>query len=467
MSLERYQFGQGAEYDAFLSAQALMRYDLLRPICAGKRVLDVACGEAYGSYLLASWGAAEVVGVDISAAAIDLSRKLFAHPHVRYYVGDVLKLEKILGESKPFDIIVSFETIEHVSNINQFLKAICKYRAQDGVVAISCPNDAAGLSVGEINEFHMQQFTLEEFQKATTPILGGADQWLIGTPIVGGMHYASNDPAIELPDGDPKAIISGKQGPRSTTIPPQLTLRPSAADCIHYVGVWGATLEANVVVAPTSLVNGIIHPWKKAAELDAHRRLIDENLTAIEEKDNCIQRLQGEKEALEAAFQQVPDELLKAGEAIGTLREENMRLSLEQHKRRQTAVTIQELRRRVLFHAEERLRSSRGDKEKYDTLERRLFHTEERLRSSRGDKEKYDTLERRFLELQEGYRGLEDQLRAQEGPVTNWRQFSSSRSYRVVRIYYRLFDLPVIGNALRTLRRPLSFLRRARRHSQC
>ena len=373
MSLERYQFGQGSEYNAFQSAHALMRYDLLRPICAGKRVLDVGCGEAYGSFLLARWGAAEVVGVDISAQAIESSRNFFAHPRVRYYVGDVLKLAEVLGESEPFDIIVGFEIIEHVSDVKQFLRSICKYRGRNGVVAISCPNDAAGLAEGQVNKFHQRQFTFEEFQKATTSILGGANQWLIGTPIVGGIHYASNDPAIESPNGDPEAIVTGKQGPRLTTLAPQLGVQPSNADCIHYVGVWGTTLEANVVLAPISL-NGFIEPWKKLPWLTAER----------------------------SRYEQLAQERL---------------------------ATIQQLRRRVLFHVEERLR-----------LEKRFRESEQ-------------ALEKRFRESEQ----------ALESRAADWR---NSRGFRVLQAYYRLYSVPIFRIALVRLRRFLGFFRRARRRSQ-
>src|SRR5258708_30443469 len=46
------------------------RYEWALDYCQGKRVLDVACGTAYGSTILAQSGAAHVVGVDMSAEAI-------------------------------------------------------------------------------------------------------------------------------------------------------------------------------------------------------------------------------------------------------------------------------------------------------------------------------------------------------------------------------------------------------------
>ncbi|HET8995122.1 MAG TPA: methyltransferase domain-containing protein, partial [Acetobacteraceae bacterium] len=70
MATERLHMSGEQPYHGFEAAAHVARYALLRPACAQRRVLDIACGEGYGSALLAGWGARSVVGVDISAAAI-------------------------------------------------------------------------------------------------------------------------------------------------------------------------------------------------------------------------------------------------------------------------------------------------------------------------------------------------------------------------------------------------------------
>src|SRR5512137_2082064 len=59
------------------------RYCVVRPLVQGLRVLDAACGEGYGSYLLAAT-AREVVGVDIAAEAIAHARRRYDAPNLRY-----------------------------------------------------------------------------------------------------------------------------------------------------------------------------------------------------------------------------------------------------------------------------------------------------------------------------------------------------------------------------------------------
>src|SRR5450759_894493 len=111
---ERLNFQPGVmDYHAMLAAEHASRYVFAAPLCIGKRVLDVACGEGYGAFMLARQGATEVIGVDISDEAIAIARHRFARDDVQFLIGDVLDLPALLGEQPPFDVIVSFETIEH------------------------------------------------------------------------------------------------------------------------------------------------------------------------------------------------------------------------------------------------------------------------------------------------------------------------------------------------------------------
>lgn len=58
--IERLDFGEGANYNAIEASIHLGRYALARSVVRGRRVLDAACGEGYGSTLLKKWGAAFV-----------------------------------------------------------------------------------------------------------------------------------------------------------------------------------------------------------------------------------------------------------------------------------------------------------------------------------------------------------------------------------------------------------------------
>src|SRR5512140_3162495 len=87
------------------------RYLFAAAHAQGRRVLDAATGSGYGAHLLRVQGAAQVVGVDIDAAEIEQARQRFATEGVEYLADDCQQLDKVQGT---FDVICSFETIEHV-----------------------------------------------------------------------------------------------------------------------------------------------------------------------------------------------------------------------------------------------------------------------------------------------------------------------------------------------------------------
>src|SRR5450759_2589348 len=152
MEIERLSFDKKAPpYHAHFAAEHSVRYSLVREQSRGKRILDVACGQGFGSYLMAKWGATQVVGVDVAPDAIKAARSLFRHKKVRYVLGDATKLDQVLAKERPFDLIVCFETIEHVNDPTLLLGHLAKFLAPNGMIVISCPNDH---SADEHNPFH-------------------------------------------------------------------------------------------------------------------------------------------------------------------------------------------------------------------------------------------------------------------------------------------------------------------------
>ena len=136
----------------------MVRYASVSPFVTGKRVLDIACGSGYGSQFLALQGADHVVGVDIDQATIEYARKCHADPNVTYLRADTHALP--LAESG-FDVIVSFETIEHLQRPRDFLIELRRVLKPGGQCFISCPNDYRPSPW--ISEFHVNRFKFKEF----------------------------------------------------------------------------------------------------------------------------------------------------------------------------------------------------------------------------------------------------------------------------------------------------------------
>jgi SAM-dependent methyltransferase len=131
------------------------RYIFARDYVAGKRVLDVASGEGYGSALLAQ-SARSVTGVDISPDAVAHARQIYGSvPNLNYLCGSCTKIPL---PAASFDVIVSFETIEHIVDHDGFLTEIQRLLAPGGMLIISSPNRIEYTEkTGYRNEFHVKE----------------------------------------------------------------------------------------------------------------------------------------------------------------------------------------------------------------------------------------------------------------------------------------------------------------------
>lgn len=135
------------------------RYAFACRFVKGKRVLDIACGEGYGAAALEKAGAARVSGVDVSEAAC-------AHARGKYGIdarnGTAEQIP--LGDGS-VDVVVSFETIEHVPHPDRFLNECVRVLVPGGRLIISTPNKSIyGQAVQ--NPYHCSEMTEEEFTGA-------------------------------------------------------------------------------------------------------------------------------------------------------------------------------------------------------------------------------------------------------------------------------------------------------------
>jgi 2-polyprenyl-3-methyl-5-hydroxy-6-metoxy-1,4-benzoquinol methylase len=135
-------------------------YEWIAARAAGKRVVDMACGEGYGSAALART-AARVVGVDANPEA---------HEHARLrYVGGNLRFERGLVESfaEPCDAVVFLQTIEHVRDAGAILEHFRSMLAPGGVAYVSTPNLLTLAPPGaekSDNPWHLREYRAAEFR---------------------------------------------------------------------------------------------------------------------------------------------------------------------------------------------------------------------------------------------------------------------------------------------------------------
>ena len=142
------------------------RYLIVRNYLAGKRVLDVASGEGYGTHLL-SKAAASVVGADISADVVAHANSRYTNENLRYVAADCTQIPEL---DASFDVIVSFETIEHMTKHEAFLREVDRLLAPAGIFIISSPNRPEySDKTGYKNEFHVKELDHAELKTLLDP----------------------------------------------------------------------------------------------------------------------------------------------------------------------------------------------------------------------------------------------------------------------------------------------------------
>ena len=139
------------------------RYAFARPLAHGLRVLDAACGEGYGSALLAD-AAEEVLGLDISPQAIAHARVRYGtRANLRFDVADCTALDHLPSAS--FDLIASFETLEHVEAQERMLDGFARLLKPGGLLLVSTPDKRNYSDIpGTVNEYHVRELYRDQFE---------------------------------------------------------------------------------------------------------------------------------------------------------------------------------------------------------------------------------------------------------------------------------------------------------------
>jgi ubiquinone/menaquinone biosynthesis C-methylase UbiE/chromosome segregation ATPase len=151
--------------DPILALEHYHRYLLASQFVRGKRVLDIACGEGYGSAFL-SISASSVLGVDRDQPTIDAARgKYSSYKNVSFLAGSC---EDVAFPDGDFDVVVCFETLEHLGAQSQkvFLEKMKRVLVKNGMLIVSTPESEAYAEIREgRNEFHEHEFMLPEFRE--------------------------------------------------------------------------------------------------------------------------------------------------------------------------------------------------------------------------------------------------------------------------------------------------------------
>ena len=137
-------------------------YEWIGARVAGRRVLDMACGEGYGAEVL-SRSARSVIGVDANPEAFEHARLRYRRQNLSFARGMV----ELFGEPSSYDVVVFLQTIEHVADPGAVLGHFRRLLAPGGVAYVSTPNVLRLAPPGAArsdNPWHIREYRASEFE---------------------------------------------------------------------------------------------------------------------------------------------------------------------------------------------------------------------------------------------------------------------------------------------------------------
>ncbi len=328
--MERLDIGVRPERPNIEAAIHFARYAIAKNLVRDKRVLDIACGEGYGSYLLKQAGAAHVTGVDVSKESVAKAENLFSGDGLEFKAANAVCLDTLFSENE-FDVVVSLETIEHLDDPASFLKSLKRLVKREGVILLSCPNDHWYYSEDELtNPYHQRKYRLDEFQKLSTEVLGSNVRWSVGTGVFG---FGSTPlSACETYSPVPGTWMSYMDVESSYLVNGEAELATSATQCSYFIGVWNApNWTTGLAVFPLSMdeyAKLVVAQEKRDSDIDLREALLRANAEQSRLQDE-LQSAQKDNRRLGLKWQASQSECETMREALVAANAEQSRILAE------------------------------------------------------------------------------------------------------------------------------------------
>ena len=256
------------QHGELVHAEHLARYVLAAQLAPGGRVLDAACGEGYGTELLRRAGAERAVGIDVDQGTIDAARERYGADF------EPASIENLPFEEAVFDLVVSFETIEHVADPEAALGELRRVLATDGTLVISTPNASEYLID---NEFHVREWTSSEFVQLLGGLFGEVrvlhqQNWLTSAILVpDDLREATGERALQL---DARKVAGAEPGRE-----------------LYAVAVCGA--HAGASLRQVAVMSGVHEAHELAERLREAERTAERWHAAFKETEGHLQGMAG------------------------------------------------------------------------------------------------------------------------------------------------------------------------------
>ncbi|MBW4057275.1 MAG: class I SAM-dependent methyltransferase, partial [Proteobacteria bacterium] len=138
-------------------------YERAQRLVSSKVVLDLGCNCGYGTNLL-SQSCNSIIGVDVSPTAIETAKSKYRRNDLSFKIVDGITLP---FETDTFDVVTSFQVIEHLTDYNVYFSEVRRVLKPDGLLLLTTPNAAIRVKPGAKpwNRFHVHEFRGDELAK--------------------------------------------------------------------------------------------------------------------------------------------------------------------------------------------------------------------------------------------------------------------------------------------------------------
>lgn len=283
------------------------RYLMARDLCRGKDVADIASGEGYGAALL-SQVAKSVIGVEIDHGSVAHATQSYPYPNLKFVQGDARKLPI---PSASIDIVVSFETLEHFFEHDEFLSEVVRILRPDGSLLISTPDrDVYSPSGRPANPFHVHELSRPEFlellDRHFSEVKVFRQRPLLGSVIAAEQSRGANlityekrgDDHLEQSSGVPRALYSiiyaGKSSLLQSEVASSIYIDTDRVDLpalqVAEARAEAAAARAEVAVARGETVTAQLQYEEVKRQTDEHVRALSEELRKRQKRIRDLER---------------------------------------------------------------------------------------------------------------------------------------------------------------------------------
>ena len=137
-------------------------YEIAKDYIRDKTVLEIGCGEGYGAHYLSGF-CKNITGIDYNAEVVLYAKNKYTRDNLAYRTVKAENLSAVLKQK--FDVIVSFQVIEHIEDTAVFLETVKSLLNDNGMFICSTPNrlDASPDLDTPANRFHVREFLADEY----------------------------------------------------------------------------------------------------------------------------------------------------------------------------------------------------------------------------------------------------------------------------------------------------------------